>query len=75
MGNLGRAYNVIWSQYTQQMRAKIEPMAGYDAIHAASDVLGLLNLIRLDAFDFHTNQNTYITVIEVKKVFKNFWQK
>ena len=46
-------------------------MTGYEAVHAASDVFGLLNMIKLATFDFHTNRNTYIEVIEVTNL-KNF---
>ena len=74
MNNLGRAYDIIWGQCTAQMRAKVESMNAYETVHNGSDVLGLLNLIKLAAFGFHTNRSTYIAVIEVEKAFKNFRQ-
>ena len=71
---MGRAYGVIRGQCTQQMSAKVKLITCYNAIHAASDLLGLLNLIKLTTFAFHTNPNLYLAIIEVEKPFQNFRQ-
>ena len=72
--NLSRAYNVVWGQCTHKMHSKVKSMVGYKNVHTNSDLLGLLELINLVSFDFHSQQNTYLAVIEVEKAFKNFRQ-
>ena len=56
------------------MRSKVESLARYQAVHQLSDIIGLLNLIKLVTFDYSSQKNSYVAVIKVEKGFKNFRQ-
>ena len=71
---MGRAYENIWGQCSQQMRAKVESSNNYDVVHNNSDLLGLLRLIKISSFDFHSQKNSFHGLIDVEKAFKNFRQ-
>ena len=72
--NMGRAFEIIWGQCTQAMRAKVEAMPTYKTISNSSDLLGLLRLIKHARFDFHSLKNPFQSLIKVEKAFKNFRQ-
>ena len=74
LDNMGRAYEIIWGQCTQTMRAKVESSANYKNVRDQSDLLGLINLIKLASFDFHSQKNSAHALIEVEKAFLNFKQ-
>ena len=56
------------------MRAKVEAMTTYKTVRNASNLLGLLRLIKHASFDFHSQENPLQALIEVEKAFKNFRQ-
>lgn len=74
LDNMGRTYEVVWGQCTQPMRAKVESSPKYDSIRDQSDLLGLINQIKLASFDFHSQKNSAQALIEVEKAFLNFRQ-
>ena len=57
--NMGRAYEIIWGQCSQQMRAKVEFSNNYDVVHNNSDILGLIQLINISSFDFHSQKKQF----------------
>ena len=73
--NMGTLYLLVWGQYSQQMRAKVEVMAGYNNFKSQTNLIGLLKLIKAATFDFHTKRNQYHMLIDVKLALINFCQK
>ena len=56
------------------MRAKVEAQGTYTMVCNTRDLLGLLRLIKLASFYFHSQKNAFHALIEVEKAFKNFRQ-
>ena len=75
LDNMGRTYEIIWGQCSDVMRAKVESSIGFDTVHENSDVLGLIKMIKLASFDFHSQKNSAHALIEVEKAFLNFLQR
>ena len=73
--NMSRAYEMVWGQCSNQMRAKVEADPGYTTVRDSSDLLGLLKLIKLVSFDFHSQKSRPLGLLEVEKAFKNFRQR
>ena len=71
---MGRAYKVVWGQCSEQMRSKVESMDGYATVHGASNLLGLLNMIKKASLDFHSRKKNYIAIVETERAFKSFQQ-
>ena len=54
--NMGRTFEIVWGQCTQAMRAKVEAQGSCTTVCNTSDLLGLLRLIKLASFDFHSQK-------------------
>jgi hypothetical protein len=67
-------YSVVWGQSSEAMQAKIKSDDEYEAMHADSDSLRLIKVIKGIAYKFESQKNIYLALDNAKCTFYLYHQ-